>query len=154
VAAECRAADVPLVMVIIPRVGRADVPPTRAEPVARLRALAGHQGLTVFDLSDTFDQIDPAKLEIAAWDDHPNVIGHHRLFLALARALVKDREVYRVLFSPVDRGGEAGAALPRALAGETQPTQAAKGNPPDCSKCLPRLDKIVVWDSDDPVNSQ
>jgi hypothetical protein len=98
IAAECRAAGVPVVMVIIPRVGKADVPSQRAEPVARLQALASHQGLTVFDLSDTFDQLDPAKLEIAAWDDHPNAIGHHRLFLALARALVKDREVYRLLF--------------------------------------------------------
>ena len=154
VAALCRAAEVPLVMVIIPRVGKADVPSTRAEPVARLRALGAHQGLTVFDLSDTFDQIDPAMLEIAAWDDHPNVIGHHRLFLALARALVKDREVYRVLFSPVDRPGEAAAALPRALAGQFGPAQAAREKPPECTECLPRLDKIVVWDSDDPVKSQ
>ncbi len=53
IAAECRSAGVPLVMVIIPRVGKADAPPARAEPVARLKAIAAHQGLTVFDLSDT-----------------------------------------------------------------------------------------------------
>ena len=76
IAAECRAAGVPLVMVIIPRVGKADAPPARAEPVARLKAMAAHHGLTVFDLSDTFDQFDPAMLEIAAWDDHPNAMGH------------------------------------------------------------------------------
>ena len=77
------------------------------------RALAAHQGVAVFDLSDTFDQIDPTRLEIAAWDDHPNVLGHHRLFLALARALVKDPEVYRFLFYPEEqrRGGECFFAL-------------------------------------------
>ena len=95
IAAECRAAGVPLVMVIIPRVGKADAPSIRAEPVARLKAIAAHHGLTVFDLSDTFDQLDPAMLEIAAWDDHPNAMGHRRLFLALARAVVKDQEVYQ-----------------------------------------------------------
>src|SRR6185312_12937855 len=54
-AAECRAAGVPLVMVIIPRVGKADAPAIRAEPVARLKALADHHAIVVFDLSDTFD---------------------------------------------------------------------------------------------------
>ena len=117
IAAECRAAGVPLVMVIIPRVGKADVPSLRAEPVARLTALAAHQGLTVFDLSDTFDQLDPAKLEIAAWDDHPNAIGHHRLFLALARALVKDQEVYRLLFSRRNNREHLRTPLPQTLAG-------------------------------------
>jgi hypothetical protein len=107
IAGECRKAGIPLAILIIPRVGKADVPSLRAEPVARLKAVAAHQGLTVFDLSDTFDQIDPTKLEIAAWDDHPNVLGHHRLFLALARALVKDQDFYRLLFSP-ERPGRRG----------------------------------------------
>ena len=116
IAAECRGRGVPLVMVIIPRVGKADVPSLRAEPVARLKALAAHHGVTVFDLSDTFDQIDPAKLEIAAWDDHPNVLGHHRLFLALARALVKDQDVYQLLFPPEEPARKHRSASGRALA--------------------------------------
>src|SRR5262249_30124738 len=62
IAGECRSAGVPLVMVIIPRVGKEDAPEARAEPVARLKALAAHHGLTVFDLSDTFDPVDPATL--------------------------------------------------------------------------------------------
>jgi hypothetical protein len=103
IAAECRAAGVPIMMVIIPRVGKADAPATRAEPVARLKAIAAHQGITVFDLSNTFDPFDPASLEIAAWDDHPNAVGHRRLFLALARALVKDQDLYQLLFS-ADQG--------------------------------------------------
>jgi hypothetical protein len=106
IAAECRAAGLPLAMVIIPRVGTADLPEARAEPVARLKAIASHQGLTVFDLSDTFDSFDPGLLEIAAWDDHPNAIGHHRLFLALARAMVKEQDLYHLLFDqtkPLER---------------------------------------------------
>jgi hypothetical protein len=99
IAAECRAASLPLAMAIVPRVGAADLPAARAEPVARLKAIASHQGLTVLDLSDTFDPFDPGQIEIAAWDDHPNAIGHRRLFLALARAMVKDQELYRLLFN-------------------------------------------------------
>jgi hypothetical protein len=99
VAAECRAAGLPLAMVIIPRVGKSDLPAARAEPVARLKAIASHQALTVFDLSDTFDPFDPGQIEIAAWDDHPNAIGHRRLFLALARAMVKDQDLYHLLFN-------------------------------------------------------
>ena len=64
--------------------GRRRRPVDPAEPVAQLKAMAAHHGLTLFDLSDTFDRLDPAKLEIAAWDDHPNALGHRRLFLALA----------------------------------------------------------------------
>jgi hypothetical protein len=97
-AGECRAAGVPLVIVIVPRVGKADAPAARAEPVAQLKAIAGRYALPVYDLSDTFDRFDPASLEIAAWDDHPNALGHRRLFLALARRLVKDEPRYRLLF--------------------------------------------------------
>jgi GDSL-like Lipase/Acylhydrolase family len=98
IAAECRAAGVPIIVVIIPRVGKADAPSARAESVARLKAIAAHHGLTVFDLADVFDPFDPVSLEIAAWDDHPNATGHRRLFLGLARAVVKNREVYHLLF--------------------------------------------------------
>ena len=97
-AGTCRSAGVPLVIVIIPRVGKADAPLARAESVARLKAIAGHHALPIYDLSDTFDRYDPASLEIAAWDDHPNALGHRRLFLALARSLVKDEPRYRLLF--------------------------------------------------------
>jgi hypothetical protein len=100
IAAECRTAGLPVVMVIVPRVGKADVPASRAEPVARLKALAAHQGMGVFDLSASFDPFDPGVIEIAVGDDHPNAIGHRRLFRALARAIAQDEDVYRLLFSP------------------------------------------------------
>jgi len=100
IAAECRSSDVPLLVVIIPRVGKADAPGARAEPVARLKAVAAHNGLTVLDLTSSFDHFDPAQLEIAAWDDHPNAKGHRRLFLSLARAVVENPDLYHLLFSP------------------------------------------------------
>jgi len=100
IAAECRSRDVPSLMVIIPRVGKADAPGARAEPVARLKAVAAHNGLVVLDLTPSFDHFDPAQLEIAAWDDHPNAKGHRRLFLSLARAVVENPDIYQLLFPP------------------------------------------------------
>ena len=156
IASECRASGVPLVMVIIPRVGKADMPSLRAEPIARLRALARHHGLSVFDLSDTFDQIDPAKLEIAAWDDHPNVIGHHRLFLALARAMVKDQEVYRLLFSPEERprDGRSGPAQTLASPDAAMNVHRTSRLRPSRARSVPKFDKIVVCDQDDALAPQ
>jgi hypothetical protein len=112
IAAECRSEGVPLVMVIIPRVGSADSPGARAEPVARLKAMADHHGLTVFDLSDTFDPYDPATLEIAAWDDHPNAEGHKRLFQALARSIAADAGLSRRIFPEATPG-----SIPRVADG-------------------------------------
>ncbi len=85
-------------MVIIPRVGSEDAPEVRAEPVARLKAMAAHHAITAFDLSDAFDHDDPATLEIAAWDDHPNAMGHARLFEALSRAFAADPTLAPLLF--------------------------------------------------------
>jgi hypothetical protein len=107
-AAECRAANVPAIVVIIPRVGKVDAPSERALPVAQLKAIAGHHALPVHDLSDTFDGFDPTSIEIAAWDDHPNALGHRRLFLALARNLVKDQATYHLLFPKSPSGGSDG----------------------------------------------
>jgi len=105
IAAECRSADIPLVVVIIPRVGKEDVPAARAEPVARLKAMAAHNGLPIIDLTDTFDQLDPAALAIAAWDNHPNAMGHQRLFQALAGAVVEDVDLYSLIFHLDEKTG-------------------------------------------------
>lgn len=90
IAAECRAAGVPLAVVIVPRVGPEDAPKNRAVPVARIKALANHHAITTFDLMNTFDGEDPATLEIAPRDHHPNAEGHRRLFETLSRALDAD----------------------------------------------------------------
>ncbi len=98
-AAECRSEKIAIACVIIPRVGKADAPAARAEPVARLKGIAAHHAVPLYDLSGTFDNQDPAQFEIAAWDDHPNAFGHHRLFLGLSRALVDDTELYQMMFA-------------------------------------------------------
>lgn len=113
VAADCRAANVPLMMLIIPRVGKDADAEARAESVGRLKAIAGRHALPIYDLLDTFDEIDPAELEIAAWDDHPNALGHHRLFLALTHKLVTDQGRYELLFP--GRRAVAESALPGDL---------------------------------------
>src|SRR5262249_53915889 len=97
-AADCRGEGVALACVIIPRVGKADAPAARAEAVARLRGIAAHHAIPMFDLSDTFDGQDAAQFEIAAWDDPPTALGHRRLFLGLSRALVNDRATYAMMF--------------------------------------------------------
>ncbi len=112
-AAECRSSGIPMLMIVIPRVGKDNDQAVRAEPVARLKAIAGRYGLPIFDISDTFDELDPAVLEIAAWDDHPNALGHHRLFLALSHHLVTDQDRYQLLFP--GRKAAAEASLPQDL---------------------------------------
>jgi hypothetical protein len=97
-AADCRSEGVALACVIIPRVGKADAPAPRADPVARLRGIAVHHAVPLFDLSGTFDSQDPSLFEITSWDDHPNALGHRRLFLGLSRALVDDPSLYATLF--------------------------------------------------------
>jgi hypothetical protein len=97
-AADCRSDGVPLALLIIPRVGKADAPAARAESIARFEGIAAHNAVPLFDLSTTFDERDPSRFEIAAWDDHPNALGHRRLFLGLTRALVDDQGLYETLF--------------------------------------------------------
>ena len=97
-AADCRSAGLPLACLIVPRVGKADAPAARARGVASYKEIAARHGIPVLDLSAAFDEHDPASLEIAAWDDHPNAQGHKLLFLALARALVQDPALYRTVF--------------------------------------------------------
>ena len=127
-AGTCRSAGVPLLIVIIPRVGKADAPLARAESVARLKAIAGHHALPVYDLSDSFDRYDPASLEIAAWDDHPNALGHRRLFLALARSLVKDEARYQLLFPSAGTGKEeTRKTVDPPQSASAEPAKAARG---------------------------
>ncbi len=69
-----------------------------------VRIAAGH-GVPIFDLSATFDDEDPTDIEIAAWDDHPNALGHKLLFKALARVLVDDPALYRTIFDAEPMAG-------------------------------------------------
>lgn len=102
-ASDCRSEGIPLACVIIPRVGKADAPGARAESVARLHGIARHHALPVFDLTETFDGQDPAQFEITPWDDHPNALGHRRLFLNLSRSLVDDPAIHEYMFPGVPK---------------------------------------------------
>ena len=98
-AMRCRAEDLPLAIVIVPRVGQSDSPDSRGPTVAKIAATSRLLNLPLLDLSATFDDRDPARIEIAAWDDHPNAIGHKLLFEALAHKLVDDVYLYRLIFN-------------------------------------------------------
>lgn len=105
-AARCRAEGLPLAMLVIPRVGQSDTPEARAPSVEKYAETAAKYGLPLLDLSATFDGRDPATIEIAAWDDHPNVLGHKLLFEALAHAFVDHAGLYQAIFGvprPTDR---------------------------------------------------
>lgn len=97
-AGECRSHDLPLVFLAIPRAGRIDSPDARAGSVARLAGIAARLAVPLIDLTPTFDRTDPADVAVAPWDDHPNALGHRRIFLALAHALADQPELYRTLF--------------------------------------------------------
>ncbi|CAN5826518.1 hypothetical protein BH23PLA1_BH23PLA1_16850 [soil metagenome] len=99
-AALCRSQGRALACLIIPRVGLGDAPDERAAAVARHKAIASQHAIPVIDLSATFDNEDPADLEIAPWDDHPNTLGHRLLFVGLAEAIVADKELSRLIFGP------------------------------------------------------
>ncbi len=97
-AGECRSHDVPLVFLAVPRAGRIDSPDVRAAALARLAGISARLAVPLIDLTPTFDRPDPSALAVAPWDEHPNALGHRRLFLALARALADRSELYRDLF--------------------------------------------------------
>jgi hypothetical protein len=95
---------VPLVYLIIPRAGLSDLPGDRDEGVNRHQVMARRHGIRQLDLTGAFDDEDPSSLALAPWDDHPNAEGHRLIFLALARALVADRELSKLLLKAEDGG--------------------------------------------------
>jgi GDSL-like Lipase/Acylhydrolase family len=103
-ARDCQSRDLPLVLLAIPRAGRIDSPTTRAGIMARLSGIAARLAVPLIDLTPAFDRFDPATIELAAWDDHPNALGHRRIFLGLARALVEQPGLYRALFDAEPSG--------------------------------------------------
>ena len=83
-AADCRARGVPIVWVLIPRVGRPSDPAGHSRLLAQARA-AGFSG--VVDVTDAYDGLDPAGLAVEPDDFHPNAAGHARLAGRLDEAL-------------------------------------------------------------------
>jgi hypothetical protein len=83
-AADCRAHRVPIIWVLIPRVGRP------LEPTAHRRLLETAQaaGFTrVVDASDAYNGLDPGRLAVEPDDFHPNALGHARLAAQIDLAL-------------------------------------------------------------------
>ena len=74
--------------------------------VARHAAIARRHAVPLLDLTGAFDEDDPNELALAPWDDHPNAEGHKLIFYALARALVADAGLSRLLF-----GAEGGGRV-------------------------------------------
>lgn len=101
--AGCRSRGVPVVWVLIPRVGA----PGDEEDRGRLVSLARKVGFDrVLDLSDVYEGLDPKELAIAADDYHPNARGHALLAARLQAALAG--EVDRISSSrPSTRGPDA-----------------------------------------------
>ncbi|MBA3302475.1 MAG: SGNH/GDSL hydrolase family protein, partial [Acidimicrobiia bacterium] len=93
----CRARGVPIVWVLIPRVGKATDPVDRD----RLMALARRSGFSaVANLSDAFEGREPTSLAIDPADYHPNAEGHALLARRLDAALTARPEVRRLLAGP------------------------------------------------------
>jgi GDSL-like Lipase/Acylhydrolase family len=83
-AAECRERGVPIVWVVVPRVGRTS---DMADQPA-LYETARAAGFTrIVDATDAYDGVDPARLALDPDDFHPNKIGHVRLARRLDLAM-------------------------------------------------------------------
>jgi GDSL-like lipase/acylhydrolase family protein len=92
-AADCKARGVPIVWVLIPRVGRK----SDAVDQPRLIETARAAGFSrIIDLTGAFDDLDPAKLAVDRDDFHPNRRGHARLAQRLDQAVKEMPEMGRI----------------------------------------------------------
>lgn len=83
-AADAAARGVPIVWVLIPRVGRPSDPSARAS----MNRYAREAGFArIVDVTNAYDGLDPARLAVEVDDFHPNVEGHARLARRLDEAL-------------------------------------------------------------------
>jgi lysophospholipase L1-like esterase len=74
--ADAAAHGVPVIWVLIPRVGQPADPAHRDALIATARAAGFAE---VADVSDAYDGLDPARLAVEPDDFHPNTAGHARL---------------------------------------------------------------------------
>ena len=92
-AADCRARGVPIFWVLVPRIGRRGDAEGKPALIETARA-AGFSGL--IDLTDAFDDLDPARLAVDRDDFHPNALGHARIAQRLDQALEAMPQVARI----------------------------------------------------------
>jgi GDSL-like Lipase/Acylhydrolase family len=92
-AADCKARGVPIVWVLVPRVGRK----SDALDQPRLIETARAAGFSrIIDLTGAFDDLDPARLAVDRDDFHPNSKGHARLAQRLDQAAQAMPEMCRI----------------------------------------------------------
>jgi lysophospholipase L1-like esterase len=106
--ADCRSRGLPIVWVLIPRVGRRGDAMARQQ-LLRLAREAGFDG--VLDATDAYDGIDPERLAVDADDFHPNARGHARLAARIDQLLGGRAGVERMM-RPEDQDRSAQAASP------------------------------------------
>ena len=76
-AAEARRLGVPLSVIVVPR---ADARKDNRRMLGRIASAARRQGLTVLDVSDSFEAGDLDDYRQGPWDGHPDARGHRRIF--------------------------------------------------------------------------
>ena len=92
-AADCRARGVPVVLVLVPRVGKAIEPSERSGMLVLARAA----GFTAaIDACDAYDGADPRDLAVGPSDFHPNAEGHARIAGRILDALADRPELARL----------------------------------------------------------
>jgi hypothetical protein len=84
IAADCQARGVPIVWVLVPRVGR---PGDGADQRALLKTARAAGFKRLVDVTDAYDGFDPASLAVDADDFHPNARAHARLAERLDAAI-------------------------------------------------------------------
>jgi hypothetical protein len=87
IAAEARARNIPLVLFV------RDMPAEASEPVQPMLEFARENGYYVVDVRDAYAGRDPRTLLLAAWDKHPNVLGHQLMADRLFRELVTRQQL-------------------------------------------------------------
>jgi hypothetical protein len=83
-AADCLARRVPIIWVLLPRIGRPNDGPDQR---ALIKTARGSGLSRVVDLTDAYDGLDPARLAVDSADFHPNGLAHERLAERLDSAL-------------------------------------------------------------------
>jgi len=99
-AADCRSEGIALVGLLIPRASRDEASKDRVLAAARQAGIAARHAVPLIDLSGSFDQVPPARVQIAPGDDHPNALGHQLLFEGLRQGLLNNPAPAGDLFDP------------------------------------------------------
>jgi len=133
-AADCRARGLPILWVLVPRVGRKNA---RADQQALVQTALAAGFSRVIDVTDAFDGLDPSRLAIEPDDFHPNASGHARLARRLDSALSELPELGRLWEPSPDQASRRNPSprhefigeLPRAEVETVVPCASPGGQP-------------------------